>query len=267
MATLAALGTCETPLSAQAGRNIDVRSYRARIAPDLGAQTVAGSVSIEFVAAADLSRVSFDSANLTVDSAAADGWPLRFTQADRRVTLDLGTRLTSGRSTTVTLRYHGTPKRGVTFIAQPPQVYTVFATSEWMVCIDDPSDRATLDLTIAAPPDWTVISHGNAVSNAIDESGRRAQRFLLASPAPSYTYGFAAGQFASVIRDSVGDVELRYVSTDTNENTVRRVFADTPDMLRFFENRAGAPYPGRTFTQVLTAGDAQQELKTSEAVP
>jgi aminopeptidase N len=108
-------------------------------------------------------------------------------------------------------------------------VYTVFATSEWMVCIDDPSDKATLDVTIAARSDWTVISHGNAVSNAAEESGRRAHRFLLTNPAPSYTYGFAAGRFSSVVHDRLDDVELQYVSTDTDEATVRRVGAASED--------------------------------------
>jgi aminopeptidase N len=81
------------------------------------------------------------------------------------------------------------------------------------------------------------------MSDAAAEVGRRAHRFLLTDAVPSYTYGFAAGRFSSVVQERVGHVDLQYVGTDTDEATTRRVFADTPDMLRFFESRAGVPYP------------------------
>ena len=147
----------------------DVQSYSVRISPDLATRAIVGTITITWVALAPIAAVSFDAGDLTVDAALYARRPALFTQADRRVTVNLRTPLKRGARGSVTLRYHGAPRRGITFIADPPQVYTVFATSQWMICVDDPSDKATLDLTVSVPSAWTVISHGPAVSGGEEE--------------------------------------------------------------------------------------------------
>jgi aminopeptidase N len=54
-------------------------------------------------------------------------------------------------------------------------------------------------------------------------------------------------------------VNLRYLATELDEEELRRIFADTGDMLRFFGRRAGIRYRG-TYTQVLVAKTIGQEL-------
>ena len=47
---------------------------------------------------------------------------------------------------------------------------------------------------------------------------------------------------------------------------MRRIFRDTPDMLDFFEDRAGVKYADQTYTQVLAAGGVEQEMSSFTAL-
>ena len=53
----------------------------------------------------------------------------------------------------IEVRYHGTPAYGIRFYPEERQVYTVFSTSQWMVCVDAPDDKATFDLDLIVPSD------------------------------------------------------------------------------------------------------------------
>ena len=75
------------------------------------------------------------------------------------------------------------------------------------------------------------------------------------APAPTYTLGFAAGPFTTV-----SDGRLRFLGDGFSADELRRVFATTDAMLRFFERRAGVPYPHNTYTQALVARTVGQEM-------
>jgi aminopeptidase N len=47
---------------------------------------------------------------------------------------------------------------------------------------------------------------------------------------------------------------------DFSAAELRRIFADSADMMRFFEDRAGVPYREATYTQALVANTAGQEM-------
>ena len=54
------------------------------------------------------------------------------------------------------MTYHGAPRFGMEFVPERSQVYTAFSTSQWLVCVDDPGDRATLKLSVVLPAGATV---------------------------------------------------------------------------------------------------------------
>jgi aminopeptidase N len=55
-------------------------------------------------------------------------------------------------------------------------------------------------------------------------------------------------------------VSLRYLGASFSTGQLQQIFHDTPDMLAFFEERAGVPYPGDSYTQALVATSGGQEL-------
>lgn len=244
-------------LSAQPGRSsaaVDVLHYDARITPDPATHTVAGVVRLRLKAVTALDEVALDRGALEFDTVTIDGHAQAFTASPRRAVVQLRPALAAGAVRDLDITYHGTPGYGLQMPADRAQVYTIFTTSDWMPAVDRPDDRATLRLRVALPAEWeaTGVGRPGAVGR---EGGRLVHEWILDQPAPTYTFGFAAARFTTVASG-----RLRFLGEGFSADELRRVFADTESMLRFFEQRAGVPYPHATYAQALVARTVGQEM-------
>jgi aminopeptidase N len=243
-----------------ADRGFDVLHYAARVEPNIQAMTVAGRVSIRVRLLNRIDSLEFDRGELTIATVREGSVMLRFEQLPRRVRVRLPRPVERGQTRTIDIEYRGTPRFGLQFAPERSQAYTVFSTSQWLVCIDAPDDRATLDLEVALPADLRAAGSGRLVGSERRPDGMMVHRWHQDRPMPTYTFGFAAGKFDEVTTRErrIGYRYLGAAFASTRE--LERVFADTPDMVRFFGGRAGVPYPHVSYTQVLVANTAGQEL-------
>lgn len=251
------------PAHAQAGlqqRSVDVVHYVARIEPDVAAKTVAGRVVIQFVAAGPSQQtIELDRGELTVDGVTERGAPLEFELGERRLIVHLARVPSPRRVREIEVEYHGAPRSGLRFFPERLQVYTVFSTSQWLICTDAPADRATLDLTVVLPGGVSAVGTGRVVSRRPVAGGKVEHRWRQDHPVPTYTFGFAAGRFTDVV-ERHGRTALRFLGEGFSEAELRQLFRDTPDMIDFFEDRAGTPYVDATYTQALVVDTAGQEM-------
>jgi aminopeptidase N len=238
----------------------DVLHYTATLEPDIAGKSVKGSVLIRFATTSTV--VEFDCGDLTVDAVRAAGAPLKFSVANRRLRIELPS---EKRVREIEIDFHGTPKYGIRFFPDRQQVYTVFSTSQWMVCIDDPSDKAALTFKLILPASLMPIANGKLISQSELPNNRRVSEWRQDTAIPTYIFGFAAGPF-HVVKEKRRNVEFQYLATKFTEDQVRRIFRDTPDMLDFFEDRAGVKYSEKTYTQVLAAGGVAQEMDSFTAL-
>jgi aminopeptidase N len=242
-----------------AGASFDVAHYAVTLDLDLAAGSVTGIERIELTVSEPTTSLVFDSGGLVVDAVRADGASaLPFVQRARRLIVTLPAEARAGERRTIDVTYHGTPRNGLTLLAAGAQAYTSFSTSQWMVAVDSPSDRATLDLEVAVPAGWKAAGSGRALA-PVDRAGRTRYRWRQDREMPSYVFGFVAGSFAEA-GETRGAVTLTYLGSPFSADELRRIFRDTPGMLAFFEDRAGLPYPGGVYTQALVATSAGQEL-------
>lgn len=230
-----------------------VRSYDAVIEPDLNTRTITGHVTVRVMPQHHAESVTFDCGDLVIDSVADRAGRLLFHVENHHVSVTLREVVGEHDTLTLTFFYHGAPIRGVRFLPEQQQVFTVFSTSQWLVCLDAPSERATLRLTVVTPSSWTVIANGLETRRRPLPGGRMSHEFRDDRSVPSYTFGFAAGRFDTIVHRH-RQVRLWYVTSGLSVDEVHRVFDDTPDMLTFFESTAGLPYPEPVYAQVLTAG-------------
>ena len=246
--------------SASSDRGFDVLHYTATVEPNIAAMTVAGHASIRLRLLANVDTIEFDRGELTIDAVHEGPTTLRFEPLPRRVRVRLPRPVARGQIRTIDVAYRGTPKFGLQFVPERSQVYTIFSTSQWLVCIDAPDERATLDLRVALPPDLRAAGSGRLVATERRADGLIVHEWHQDRPMPSYTFGFAAGKFdeVTVRNNRVGYRYLGAAFASTRE--LERVFTDTPDMVRFFGGRAGVPYPHVSYAQVLVANSAGQEL-------
>jgi aminopeptidase N len=238
----------------------DVLHYAVTLEPDIAAKSVKGSVLIRVSTTS--TTVEFDCGELTIDAVREARAPLQFSVADRRLRVSLPT---GKRVREIEIEFHGTPKRGIRFFPERQQVYTIFSTSQWMVCVDDPADKATLTFKLILPANLTPLANGNFISQRELPNNKRVSEWRQNTAIPTYIFGFAAGPF-QVVKEKRRNVELQYLATNYTPIEVRRIFRDTPDMLDFFEERAGVKYADRTYTQVLAVGGVEQEMSSFTAL-
>jgi aminopeptidase N len=241
---------------------LDVLHYSATLEPDIADKSVKGTVRIRF--STESQQAEFNCGDLAIDSVRLAGAALKFSVTDHHLRvplpLDPATRVRE-----IEISFHGAPKRGIRFFPERQQVYTVFSTSQWMVCVDDPADKATLTFKLILPASLTPISNGQLVSQRELPNNKSVSEWQQSTAIPTYIFGFAAGPF-HVVKEKRRNVELQYLATNYTQSEVRRIFRDTPDMLDFFEDRAGIKYSDRTYTQVLAAGGVEQEMSSFTAL-
>ncbi|HVF67489.1 MAG TPA: M1 family metallopeptidase [Pyrinomonadaceae bacterium] len=241
----------------------DVLHYDARVEPDVVNKTVKGRVLIKLVArAGGLGALEFDCGELVIDAVRVGAKAERFERLERVVRVFLSRPARAGETREVEFEYHGSPRRGIRFYPEREMVYTVFTTSQWMVCVDAPDDRATLRMTLVLPAKLANVANGREAARRALPDGRVAHEWRLDAPVPTYTFGFAAGRFREVTEATGrrGRVRLRYLAENHTDAELRRVFRDTADMIAFYEERSGVPYAGAAYTQVLAPGGIDQEM-------
>ena len=256
--------TCGAPENH--ANNIDVTNYALTLEPDIANKSVKGTVLIRFlISSNNLTHAEFDCGDLGIDSVRLRGATLQFAVKDRRLKVSLPAGLRAKETHEIEVDYHGTPRRGIRFFPDREQVYTIFSTSHWMVCVDDPADKATLTFKLILPASLTPVANGNFVSQRDLPNKKRVSEWRQGNPNPSYVFGFAAGPYR-VVTEKRRNVELRYLGTNYSDDELRRIFRETPGMLDFFEQRAGVKYADQIYTQVLAAGGVEQEMSSFTAL-
>lgn len=257
-----------TPIEAQApSPAVDVVGYELQLEPDLTAKSVKGVEVITFVVGREaVATAAFDAGTLVIDDVRLGDVLLTHRREGPKAMVDFGRRLPAGRYA-LSLRYRGTPSFGIRFYPDPEQIYTVFSTSQWMVCVDSPAERARFALDLRVPAGWEAVANGRELEAVAANDGHVTRRFRLDRDAPSYTYGFAAGAFRRVVDSSTRLPFVTVAPRDWSDRDLHRVLRETPAMLRFFEARAGVAYPDGQYVQVLAAGNPQQEMSGFSIMP
>lgn len=237
----------------------DLLHYDARIEPDLATRTLRGDVTLRIRALqAELHAVTLDSDGLVIDAALQGVTPLTTTSTTRQLTLTLPRRIRRGDTVDVTVRYHAEPKFGLQFFPERSQIYTIFSTSQWLPGIDRPGERASLDLRVVLPAGLAAVGNGELIARRSLADGREEFHWRQRRPIPGYVMGFAAGRFHEATQRA-GTTRLRYLGEGYDNAALRRVFAESDDMLRYFARRSGVAYADRQYTQALVEQTIGQE--------
>ena len=263
IAGVAALARAQQPPEVPPGGTaFDVGHYAVTLELDVAAGGITGKERVELTVREATASLVFDSGALIVDSVrvgtASGGTPLSFRQAAQRLIVTLPAPARAGERHALDIAYHGAPRTGLTLLAKSAQAYTTFSTSQWMPTVNAPEDRATLDLEVSMPAGWRAAGSGREVERR-SKGAKAVYRWRQARETASFLFGFVAGNFAEATSRR-GNVSLRYLGSPFSSGELHRIFRDTPDMLAFFEERAGLPYPGDSYTQALVATSGGQEL-------
>lgn len=136
---------------------------------------------------------------------------------------------------------------------KPRQIWTqgeTEASSCWFPTIDQPNERCTQDLRITADSSYQTLSNGLLMSSTPAPSGQRTDRWVLTQPHAPYLFMMAVGKFYKHT-DTWRGREVSYYVEPAYAPYAQLVFGHTPEMLEFFSQKLGVPYPWPKYSQVV----------------
>ena len=157
---------------------------------------------------------------------------------------------------------------------RPTQLWTQGQTEDnqrWFPTWDYPDDKQTFDIALTVPDEMRTFGNGEMVESAPARPGFRRDRWVLDTyPTSSYLAAFVVGEFAGVedefLRADSSAVPLVYIVETDHADDALRIFGETPEMIRVFEEETGVRYPWPNYKQALvrdfTAGGMENTTLT-----
>lgn len=240
-------------------RDYDLQNVRVELRFNLDQKQIVGQVTHTLTTLKDgLRKLDFDSVGLTILSARLDGKDAHFSTDDAKLHVDLDRASKAGEKHEVAIRYQGAPKKGVYFVlpnksysSQPKEIWTqgeAEDTRYYIPIYDYPNDRTTTEMIVTVPANWVTVSNGKLESVVDAGQGMKTWTWRQSQPISTYLISLVAGEFderKATWRNIPIDFRVPHGEADRIEPT----FAHTPDMLSFFADRLGVPYPWDKYDQ------------------
>jgi aminopeptidase N len=240
-------------------REYHLQNVRVSLHFDLDQRKVIGEVTHTLSPLRDgLTHLDFDCADLTVSSARVNGKDAAFDLHDNTLGVKLAQPAKAGEKFEVELKYEGKPAAGLYFILpdkddpdRPKQVWTqgeAEDTHHYIPIYDYPNDRTTSEMILTVPGDWLTVSNGTLLSVQDAPGGQKTWTWRQSLPVPTYLISFVAGEFKEK-KDTWHNIPLTYNVPRGMDDTIDPTFRHTKEMLDFFSERFGVPYPWEQYAQ------------------
>ena len=242
-------------------RDVLVTHLALDLTPDFKQRTVQGRATLQLQANARAVReVRLDAVDLRVQSVEATHPVEAFHLTDNALILTFTRDLPPGGRATLTVAYEAEPKKGLYFrtpeMGYQPGDTHLFTQGEemearhWYPCLDFPNQFFTSEVICRVPEGMTVVSNGRLVSQAPDANGRVAFHWRQEKPHVSYLVTLVAGYFKK-LEDRHGAIPLAFYTPPSEFEQAANSFRGTREMMAFFEEEIGVPYPWAKYDQVV----------------
>ncbi len=137
---------------------------------------------------------------------------------------------------------------------KPTQIWTqgeTEANSVWMITIDKPNQKSTEEISMTVPNKYVTLSNGLLVSKKVNTDGTRTDNWKMDLPHAPYLFFMGVGDFAIVKDVPYKGKEVSYYVEKNQEQFAKKVFGNTPEMIKFFSERLGVDYPWQKYAQIV----------------
>ncbi|HUU20554.1 MAG TPA: M1 family aminopeptidase [Sedimentisphaerales bacterium] len=243
-------------------RKVDILHITIDVTPDFKARTVAGTTTIKFVPIAKpLIELRLDAIDLSVSSVTSSADMAGYSVTNEAITITFDPSIRPGAETTVTVVYEAEPKRGLYFRTpemgygeEDTHIYTrgfAHDAPRLFPNYDYPNERSSSEIICRVSADMTVLSNGRLVSEEMDsESGLKVVRWLQDKPHANYLIALVAGKLKK-IEAHYKDIPLAFYTPTSQIEQAQNSFEGTADMMEFYENEIGVPYPWDKYYQAV----------------
>ena len=194
----------------------------------------------------DLTRRNAAGKGMMVTAVREGNKHIPFDQQDDRLTIH--TPGSPGNTRTFTIRYEGIPADGLIISTNKFGSRGFFGDNwpnrahNWLPCVDDPSDKATLDFRITAPDHYVVVANGRLMRKGELWGHRMLTHWQESQPLAPKIMVIGVADFAvDHPGDAMGIPVWNYVYQQNKEAGFRS-YAVALDILPFYITHIG-PYP------------------------
>jgi aminopeptidase N len=219
--------------------------------------------------------IELDAVGFTVTAVAIGGKEAKFTYDGAKLVVPIG--LNVERAALVVI-YSATPRKGLYFLDadehvpnRPKQAWTQLQEEDarhLFPCHDKPHVKMTTETRVRVPVGFYVLSNG--VLAGKEQVGKsEVFHWKMDEPHASYLVTIVAGEFSELeavsriqgevpdlektVRYEGRDVPLTYLVPKGREEDGKRTFARTPEMITWFSELLGVPYPWAKYAQVVVS--------------
>jgi len=211
---------------------------------------------------------------LTIKTVTHDGAPLAFTHENEKLAITFAKPVAIGQQATLIIEYSGkepsTRGNGLCWFtvreatedrpAVDPMIYSqgeASWNSLWFPCHDWPNERLTTEIIATVPTGFEVVSNGRLLTKepAKDNDKLTAWHWLQDKPHANYLVMLAIGKWDIVElggpESKRPNLSIPVYGKPGSAEALKKAFANTPEMIAFFETKFDEPYPWDKYAQVL----------------
>ncbi len=242
-------------------RSVQMVHLALDITPDFKQRTIVATATLRLKPVVKpVQELKLDAVDLDVRSVTATEKVQASQATDKQLIVTFAEPIPPDKEVTVTVTYSAEPTSGLYF-RTPEMGYKVgdthlFSQGEeiearhWYPCLDSPNQKFTSEITCRVPENMTAISNGRLVSDAKDTaSGLRVIHWAQDKPHANYLITLVAGYFQK-LEDKAHNVPLAFYTPPSEIHEAASSFRDTKDMVEYFEEEIGVPYPWDKYDQV-----------------
>ncbi len=124
------------------------------------------------------------------------------------------------------------------------------ANSVWMVTIDKPNQKTTDEIYMTVPDKYVTLSNGLLISQKKNTDGTRTDYWKMDLPHAPYLFFMGVGDY-SIIKDTYKGKEVNYYVEKEYAPFARKIFGNTPEMMKFYSEKLGVEFPWQKYSQIV----------------
>lgn len=241
---------------------VDYIHYKAQLEPNFKTKVLTGNVNIEFVAqSSNVEQLTFSAKYKNIFSVTANNLAVSHHIKDESLVISFKEPLKLNQTYSLTIEYDASPERGMKFFDD--HLFTVYHTKNWLVSHNEIADKASFELLLKHDAALVSVGNGQLKSKIRQTDNTMISHWLQNTPMPIYTFGFVLGEFKEITKQ-YKNTEVSYlyrsqIQSNLTHQKIDDIFIDVPDMISFFENKAGFPLPNNAYKYVIVDGYMAQE--------
>jgi aminopeptidase N len=267
--------TVDTSLPTQLPREAVPSHYAITVTPHADKLSFDGTVSIDLKVLRTTNSLTLNAADIAIRSARLTGAGTQMAPSGVKIDEDAQTaKLTFGRPIApgdykLSIAYTGkinTQANGLFALDYKNKegkgaraLFTQFEAADarrFVPSWDEPDYKATFDLTARVPSAWMAVSNMPATGSEEIGNGLKEVRFPTTPTMSSYLLFFAAGDLERISK-RVGQHEVGIVTTRGNGEKARYALDAEAQILPYYDEYFGTPYPLPKLDNVAGPGQSQ----------